>query len=203
MKNLVINFVLLFSFSPLGIQAQQISAVGLQWSSSRMDHNVFFEDFHMASEASFYSFIRWGSYLSFIPEIGIRQQNQTLIINPGEQTKNRIRFGHAKLSMMFPFKKAFHETRKGCFASIGFSQNVLFNFRQEVWENDDMLSRTNVFASANEGDVHIGVGYIRPISAYLNLLLRGEYGVGLIGGRDWRRDELSLSLGLGFQLEKP
>jgi hypothetical protein len=50
----------------------------------------------------------------------------------------------------------------------------------------------------NEGDLHIGFGYGLPLSNRLNLVVRGEYAVGIIF-RNIRRNALSISTGVGWR----
>lgn len=202
MKRCFLSLLLISCCGAGFLQGQPINTIGLQWSSSKVSHNVLFEDFNMGSELSVYGFIRWRKYIAVVPEIGLRQQNHRLTIDPGQQIRRKIRFGHVKINVIFPFKKSFYDTRSGWFASAGFSQNLLIDFHQETWENNEMISRRVFFSSLSERDLHVGVGYSKPISDKLNFLLRGEYGVGLIGGRYWRRDEFSLSIGLGLQLDR-
>lgn len=102
--------------------------------------------------------------------------------------------------MLFPFSKSYREQNHGWFATIGFSQNLRFNIYEEEWSNGELVSVVNFAGGGSEGDLHIGLGYMRPISEVLQLSIRGEYAEGTLGQIEFRRNELSLAVGLGFQL---
>ncbi len=200
MKKYFLCLILFQAFLLIQLSAQSLSMVGAQWSSSRLSYNIPFEGFNMGSEASAFGFLRWGNYLLLVPEIGIRQQNQSFATQAADLTRFRIRSIHVKLSALFPFSKKFHQRRQGWFASLAFSQNLGFHFQEIQLRGGLPISRIDALGSSHEGDIHIGLGYTRPLSNKLNLLIRAEYAEGSFPGAFWsfRRNELSLGVGLGW-----
>lgn len=201
MKPSPLLLCIIFSLSLSSVSAQQITTIGTQWSSSWIIYNVPAGDHNLSAEISAFAFMRWGSHLLLVPEIGIRQWDQILGDIQVNSFQFRSRSVHLKLNMLLPFSKSYHDTQQGGFASVGFSQNLRYHFLSQNWENGEVISQTEGMENSREGDAHIGAGYSSPFLQHFTLLVRGEYGLGFHQGPRFRRNELSVTVGLGVQLK--